>query len=85
MLDPAYEAKSKKLDEFRNKLFQWSLEFFVSRYFLFQVAIWTPLVLFIWKVNILFLLVVPAIFIMSGILTSIPMYLTFRKELKIDD
>ena len=85
LLDPVYEAKSKELDEFRNKLFQWSLESFVSKHFLFQLTAWVPLVVFIWKANILFLLILPAIFIISSALVLIPAYLTYRKGLNLND
>ena len=87
MVDPVYEAKSKELDEFRSKLFKWSLESLVGKHLLFQLIVWVPLIMFmfIWKANMLFLLILPAAFIISGILVSVPIYFTFRKELKIDD
>ena len=85
MIDPVYESKSKELDEFRSKLFKWTLESLVSKHFLFQFTVWVPLIMFIWKANMLFLLILPAVFIISSILVSVPIYFTFRKELKIDD
>ena len=82
MIDPVYEAKSKELDEFRNKLFQWSLEFFVDKSFLFLLVFWSLLV---GEANKLFILILPALLIISSLLVSVQMYLSFRKEIKIDD
>lgn len=84
MLDPVYESKSEDLDEFRGKLFKWSLESFAKGGFLFS-TLWIALLLLILKGNILLVLIMPAIQIVSALVVSTTMYLSFRKELNLDD
>lgn len=85
LLDPVYEAKSKELDEFRGKLLKWTIEYFYRREFFLMLFLWTLLVVFIWKTSVLYILIYPLISIISSFLVSVPMYLSFRKELKMDD
>lgn len=83
LLDPVYESKSKDLDEFRGKLFKWSLKSFAMGSFLFTI-LWIALLLPL-KGNILLFLIMPAIQIVSALVVSTTMYLSFRKELNLDD
>jgi len=85
LLDPVYEAKSKELDEFRGKLLKWTIEYFYRVEFFLMLSFWTSLVVFIWKTSILFVLIYPLISIICSFLVSVPIYLSFRKELKMDD
>lgn len=84
LLDPVYGAKSKELDEFRRKLFKWSLESFAKGGFLFS-TLWFALLLLNLKGNILLFLIMPAIQIVSALVVSTTMYLSFRKELNLND
>ena len=85
LLDPVYEAKSKKLDEFRGKLLKCTIGYFYRVEFFLMLSFWTSLVVFIWKTSILFVLIYPLISIICSFLVSVEMYLSFRKELKMDD
>ena len=85
LLDPVYEAKIEKLDKFRNQLFKWSLRSFISRDFICLFNLFTLQFVFVWKIHFLYILMLPTITLISTILMSVPMYLSFRKELKMDD
>lgn len=85
LLDPVYEAKIEKLDKFRNQLFKWSLRSFISRDFILLFCFFTLQFVFVWKIHFLYILMLPTIALISMILVSVQMYLSFRKELKMDD
>lgn len=85
LLDPVYEAKSKELDAFRGSLFRWSVNSIFSKGTIFLWSFCVLQLVFVWKIHVLFSLIVPLIFTLSSILVSVPMYLSFRKELNLDD
>lgn len=85
LIDPVYEAKIEKLDKFRNQLFKWSLRFFIRRDFICLFCLFTLHLVFVWKIHFLYILMLPTIVLISMILVSVEMYLSFRKELNLND